>query len=261
MNRSDNHGAAMTMTHSSVRTVGSSASAARSEQPGPFRLADRIPCDAGGPAGKTSQGLADPLWAPRVCVVDDEERVRDALENLIMSAGYQVETYAGTSDFVASRRRDTPNCLILDIRLRAESGLDFQKRLLGSGIDIPLILITGYGDVPSTVQGMKLGAVDVLTKPIRPDELLSAVAVAVAIDRERRDAATNTADLVARHATLTDREAQVMDLVVTGLMNKQIAGELGLSEATIKIHRGSVMRKMSARTLPELVRMADRVKS
>jgi FixJ family two-component response regulator len=192
-----------------------------------------------------------------VFVVDDDASVRDALRNLFRSVGLQVETFGSAHEFLQSKLPNVPSCLILDIRLPRLSGLDFQAELAKADIRIPVIFMTGHGDIPMTVRAMKAGAVDFLTKPFRDQDMLDAVTAAIERDRNGRDEAKVVSDLQARFAKLTPRERQVMNLVIAGLMNKQIAAEIGLAEITVKIHRGHIMRKMGAKSLPDLVRMAE----
>ncbi|MBB5709828.1 response regulator transcription factor [Sphingomonas xinjiangensis] len=194
-----------------------------------------------------------------VCVIDDDAGVRGAIGSLLRSSGYDVRLFDGTTAFLAEGAPEVPSCLILDIRLSGESGLDFQERLAEHGIGLPVVLITGHGDIPMTVRGMRAGAVDFLPKPFGDEQLLAAVATALNADRVRRTQAAGAAVLVARFARLTPREKEVMGLVVTGLMNKQVAARLQLSEITVKIHRGNVMRKMEADSLADLVRMAEQL--
>lgn len=202
-------------------------------------------------------GAAAPDAQPVVLIVDDDADLGRALEDLLRSVDLKVELFASTADLLAANRVDAPGCLILDVRLPGVSGLDFQTLLAQSGIGVPIIFMTGYGDVPMTVRAMKAGAVDFLTKPFRDQDMLDAVSAALERDRIRREAEAALADLHRLYETLTPRERQVMALVTQGLMNKQVAGELGLSEITVKIHRGNVMQKMRVRTLPDLVRMAE----
>lgn len=192
-----------------------------------------------------------------VHVIDDDQGIRGALGSLLRSAGFETALYATTGDFLAAGIPDVASCLILDIRLRGENGLDFQDELVAHGHHIPIILITGHGDIPMTVRGMKAGAIDFLPKPFSDEQMLAAVASAIDRSRIRRAAEADTAKLRQCYAALTPREAEVMGLVVTGLMNKQVAGRLALSEITVKIHRGNVMRKMAAQSLADLVRMAE----
>ena len=192
-----------------------------------------------------------------VCVIDDDASVRDALRNLFRSVGLQVEVFGSAHEFLQSKLPNAPSCLILDIRLPRLSGLDFQAELAKADIRIPIIFMTGHGDIPMTVRAMKAGAVDFLTKPFRDQDMLDAVTTAIERDRNRRDEAKALSDLQTLFATLTPRERQVMNLVTAGLMNKQIAAEIGIAEITVKIHRGHIMRKMAAKSLPDLVRMAQ----
>ena len=195
-----------------------------------------------------------------VFVVDDDEGMRQSLKNLIGSVGLRVEAFASAQEFLRSKLTDVPGCLVLDVRLPGLSGLDLQKRMAEAGIEIPIIFITGHGDIPMTVQAMKAGAVEFLTKPFRDQDLLDAIQQALERDRTAREQRTEIVDLRRQFDSLTPREREVMGLVVAGLLNKQIAGELGTSETTVKIHRHQVMEKMGAGSLAELVRMADRLK-
>jgi len=195
-----------------------------------------------------------------VFVVDDDAAIRESLKNLIRSVGLTVEAFASAQEFLRSKRPDVPSCLVLDVRLKGLSGLDLQKRMAEADIEIPIIFITGHGDIPMTVQAMKAGAVEFLTKPVRDQVLLDAIQQALEHDRKTRDEHAKTEELHSRYRSLTQREREVMVLVVTGRLNKQIAGELGTSETTIKIHRHQVMEKMEAGSLAELVRMAERLK-
>ena len=194
-----------------------------------------------------------------VFVIDDDPSMRAALADLVGSVGLQVQPFASPQDFLHSERPDAPGCLVLDVRLPGMSGLAFQKELARLGVTLPVIFITGHGDIPMSVRAMKAGALEFLTKPFHDQELLDAIHAAIERDRERRLEAVLVAELRERHATLTERERQIMTLVVVGHANKQIAAELNLSEMTVKVHRGQVMRKMHAGSLPELVRMADRL--
>jgi FixJ family two-component response regulator len=194
-----------------------------------------------------------------VFVVDDDEGMRQSLKNLVGSVGLRVGTFGSAQEFLRSKPIDVPGCLVLDVRLPGLSGLDLQKRMADAGIEIPIIFITGHGDIPMTVQAMKAGAVEFLTKPFRDQDLLDAIQQALERDRMARKQRAEIEELHGRFDSLTPREREVMGLVVAGLLNKQIAGELGTSETTVKIHRHQVMEKMSAGSLAELVRMADRL--
>jgi FixJ family two-component response regulator len=194
-----------------------------------------------------------------VFVVDDDASTRTSLTNLLRSVGLQAQTFASAPEFLAARRPETPSCLILDVRLPGVSGLDLQRRMAETTSQIPIIFITGHGDIPMTVEAMKAGAVEFLTKPYRDQALLDAVHKALGRDRLTRKAKADADDLRRRYGLLTERERRVMALVVSGLPNKQVAGELGTSEATVKIQRHNVMEKMGAGSLADLVRMADRI--
>jgi FixJ family two-component response regulator len=194
---------------------------------------------------------------PIVYVVDDDASVREALRSLFRSVGLRVEVFGSAHEFLQSKLPDVASCLILDIRLPRLSGLDFQADLAEAGIHIPIIFMTGHGDIPMTVRAMKAGAVDFLTKPFRDQDMLDAVTAAIERDRNSRNEAKILSDLKARFATLSAREREVMALVTAGLMNKQIAAEIGIAEITVKIHRGHIMRKMAAKSLADLVKMAQ----
>ncbi|WP_156255030.1 response regulator transcription factor [Sandarakinorhabdus oryzae] len=196
---------------------------------------------------------------PIIHVIDDDESLRSALLSLLASVGFAGRGHASVSDFLAAERPDAPGCLVLDVRMPGMNGLDMQDRFDELGIAQPAVLMSGHGDIPMSVRAMKAGAVDFLVKPFRDQDLLDAVTAAVAQDRKRRAQAVDDAELRRRHASLSPREQQVMALVVAGQMNKQAAYALDLSEVTVKIHRGAAMRKMGARTLPDLVRMAERL--
>ncbi|AEV63016.1 two component transcriptional regulator, LuxR family [Pseudomonas ogarae] len=190
-------------------------------------------------------------------VVDDDASMRDALSNLLRSVGIRVETFASTADFLQQPKTEGASCLVLDVRLQGSSGLDFQRQLAGSNVTIPIIFITGHGDIEMSVKAMKAGAVDFLAKPFREQDLLDAVSAALQADVERRAVERQLADLHARYETLTVREKEVMTFAAKGLMNKQIAGQMNLSEITVKIHRGHAMKKMHAKSFADLVRMAE----
>ena len=194
---------------------------------------------------------------PIIFVVDDDEAVRDALKSLFRSVGLRVQMFASAPELLRSQLPDAASCLVLDVRMPGLSGLEFQAELAKANIRLPIIFMTGHGDIPMSVQAMKAGAVDFLAKPFRDQDMLDAVSSALERDRERRGVETRNSDLRTSYETLTPREREVMRLVVSGLMNKQVAGELGLSEITVKIHRGRVMRKMGARSLADLVRMVE----
>ena len=196
---------------------------------------------------------------PVVFVIDDDASVREAVEDLLSSVGLDVRVFGSIQDFLQSQRPDVPGCIVLDVRLPGPSGLEFQRGLSESGISLPIIFISGHSDIAMSVRAMKLGAVEFLAKPLREQELLDAIQVAIERDRLRRQQARAVAELQARFTSLTAREREVFALVVTGRPNKRIAAELDLSEMTVKVHRSQITRKMQATSLVDLVRMADKL--
>jgi len=203
--------------------------------------------------------MPTPETAPIVFVVDDDESVREALASLVRSAGMRVEVFASAQTFLARPLVDAPSCLVLDVRLQGGSGLDLQRSLAKLDTQIPIVFITGHGDVPTSVTAMKAGAVEFLLKPLADVDVLEAIDRAIARHRTARDRQAVMADLQSRYGSLTAREQEVMKRVVKGLLNKQIAAELGITEVTIKLHRGHVMRKMMAGSLADLVRQAEKL--
>jgi FixJ family two-component response regulator len=197
---------------------------------------------------------------PTVFIIDDDRGMRQSIQDLVESVGLRAESFATGGEFLERKRTSAPSCLVLDVRLPQMSGLDFQRQLAEAGMQIPIIFVTAHGDVPMSVRALKSGAVEFLTKPFRDQDLLDAIQQALQRDRAERDRQAETHDLQERYGALTAREQQVMALVVSGMLNKQIASEIGASEATVKIHRGNVMHKMQAGSVVDLVRMADKLK-
>jgi FixJ family two-component response regulator len=192
-----------------------------------------------------------------IAVVDDDPSVRKGLDRLIRSLGWQAETFASAQEFLDHPRNETPSCLVLDLQLPGLSGLDLQKRMAEAGLQIPVVFLTGHGDIPATVKAMKAGAVEFLTKPVDEQDLLRAIQEAIERDRISREEHADKRELRSRYESLTAREQEVMAQVISGLLNKQIAGELNITEDTVKFHRGHIMRKMQAGSLADLVRMAE----
>src|SRR3954452_8880551 len=208
------------------------------------------------PPGPGSRPAAAPNSHSCVVVIDDDEGFRESLGRLLRAAGVNPRLFASINDFVRSDPPDSPTCLVLDVRLPERSGLDFQAELGNANILIPIVFITGHGDIPMSVKAMKAGAVEFLTKPLREQDLLDAVRAALEGDKMRREQQITDSDAQVRFDLLTPREQEVMAFVTTGLMNKQVATEMGIAEATVKFHRGHIMRKMAARSLADLIKMA-----
>ncbi len=198
-----------------------------------------------------------PESKPVIAIVDDDASVREGLHSLIRSAGWRAEGFASAQEFLDRRGPEAPSCVVLDLEMPGPSGLELQKRLAEAELEIPIVFLTGHGNIPASVQAMKAGAIEFLTKPVDEEELLRAIGEAVERDRLSRQAHAERRDLESRYETLTAREREVMQQVITGLLNKQVAAEMKITEFTVKIHRGQVMRKMRAESLPDLVRMAD----
>jgi RNA polymerase sigma factor (sigma-70 family) len=198
--------------------------------------------------------------APVVFVVDDDPSVRSSLKFLLSSVGLQVESFESAETFLQKKPPDVPSCLVLDVRLRGLSGLDFQRELAARNIRIPIVFVTGHGDIPMSVRAMKAGAIEFLTKPYRDQDLLDAVRIALERDRTRREQEKDLTDLRQRFDLLTPREQEVISMVVSGMLNKQIAGELGTAENTVKVHRSRAMEKMNAQSFADLVRMIEKLK-
>lgn len=195
--------------------------------------------------------------SPVIAIVDDDPSVREGLHSLIRSAGWRAETFATAKEFLERAGSEMPSCVVLDLELPGQSGLDLQKRMAEAELEIPIVFLTGHGNIPASVQAIKAGAIEFLTKPVEEEDLLKAIREAIERDRDSRQVHAEMRDLQRRYETLTPREREVMKQVITGLLNKQVAAELSITEFTVKIHRGHVMQKMRANSLPDLVRMAD----
>ncbi len=202
-----------------------------------------------------------PISKPTVIIVDDDPGIREAISSLVRSVGFQPKLMASVDEFLQSGPPGGPSCLVLDVRLPGRSGLDLQRELADRHVQLPIVFITGHGDIPMSVQAMKGGAIEFLTKPVRDQDLLDAIQLGLTRDGARLEAEKLTAEMRSRFETLTAREREVMAGVVAGRLNKQIAGDLGISEITVKVHRGQVMRKMKASSVPDLARMADKLKA
>jgi FixJ family two-component response regulator len=198
-----------------------------------------------------------PESSPVIAIVDDDPSVREGLHSLIRSAGWRAEAFASAQEFLQRRGSEAPSCLVLDLQLPGPSGLDLQKRMAEAELEIPIVFLSGHGNIPASVQAMKAGAIEFLTKPVQEEDLLRAIREALERDRHIREQHAEMDDLQSRYETLTPREREVMQQVISGLLNKQVAAELNITEFTVKIHRGQVMRKMRADSLPDLVRMAE----
>jgi FixJ family two-component response regulator len=224
----------------------------------PSTLWQHIPVyTANGDEGALEMKVSPRENQPVVVIIDDDFEIRETLEDLIHSVGLQAETFSSVQEFLDGSRREQPGCLVLDVRLPGRSGLDFHDDLIKANVHLPVVFISGHADVPMSVRAMKAGAVEFLTKPVHHQDLLDAIQLAIKQGRDRRDDERNIAEIRARFETLTQREREAMLLVATGRPNKQVAADMGISMTTVKLYRGQVMQKMQARSLAELVRMAD----